>query len=225
MTSPAIQLSALSFAWPGQAPLLEIDDFRVARGEKLLLRGPSGSGKTTLLGIVGGVLLPRQGDVRVLGQSLAELSQSARDAFRAAHVGFVFQLFNLLPYLPVLDNVLLPCRFSAERRARAARPREEAARLLTHLQLPEAFWQRPVTDLSVGQQQRVAVARALIGRPELLIADEPTSALDADTRDAFLELLLAECRAAGMSVIFVSHDASLGSAFDRDVRLVDLNRR
>jgi len=226
--SNAIHLSALQFAWPNQSSLLAIDNFRVAKGEKLFLRGPSGSGKSTLLGILGGVLQPQAGEVQLLGQTLTPLNQAARDVFRADHIGFVFQLFNLLPYLSVLDNVLLPCRFSLLRKQRAQEKSGsltlEAARLLAHLQLAESLWQRPVTALSVGQQQRVAVARALIGHPELLIADEPTSALDSDTRDAFLSLLLEECHAAGTTVVFVSHDAALAEHFERSVALTEINQ-
>lgn len=227
MTDDAIQLTTLRFGWPNQSLLLAIDELQVAIGEKLFLQGASGSGKSTLLGILGGVLQPQQGEVCVLGQSLTALGQTRRDAFRAAHIGFIFQLFNLLPYLSVLDNVLLPCRFSAVRRQRAQQQqrsiRQEAVRLLNHLHLPEALWQRPVTNLSVGQQQRVAVARALIGRPELLIADEPTSALDHDSRAAFLDLLLTECNAMETTVIFVSHDPTLARYFDRSLSLVDIN--
>jgi putative ABC transport system ATP-binding protein len=130
----AIYLRDLRFAWPGAPLLLDIPELHIARGEKVFVRGSSGSGKTTLLGIIGGVLQAQEGEARVLGQALAPLSQAARDAFRAAHIGFVFQLFNLLPYLAVLDNVLLPCRFSAQRRARAGNPKAEAARLLSCLQ-------------------------------------------------------------------------------------------
>ena len=138
-------------------------------------------------------------------------------------------MFNLLPYLSVVDNVCLPCRFSGQRRQRAlADGRDlagEAGRLLTHLGLGDPdLLHRPVTQLSIGQQQRVAAARALIGRPQLVIADEPTSALDSDARMNFLELLMTECKAAGSAVVFVSHDRSLASLFDRQISLPDINR-
>jgi putative ABC transport system ATP-binding protein len=144
-------------------------------------------------------------------------------------IGFIFQMFNLLPYLSVRDNVALPCRFSARRRARALTEatdiRTEAERLLGHLGLSDRdLLDRRVTELSIGQQQRVAAARALIGRPELVIADEPTSSLDTDARGDFLALLMRECTAAGSAIVFVSHDRSLAARFDRQVELTELNR-
>jgi putative ABC transport system ATP-binding protein len=223
MAVPAIELHDLAFGWSAGEPLLSIAHFSVARGERVLLHGPSGSGKSTLLGLVGGVIRPSRGTIRLLGEDLTTMSASQRDAFRAEHLGFIFQLFNLVPYLSVLDNVLLPLRFSRPRRERVADPHSEALRLLDALGLQDRrLLQRRVTELSVGQQQRVAAARAMLGRAEILVADEPTSALDADTREAFLQLLMRECAAAGSSVLFVSHDRSLGTCFDRSVSLQGL---
>jgi putative ABC transport system ATP-binding protein len=219
----AIQLSGLRFGWPGGAALLDIAELRVARGERVFLRGPSGSGKSTLLGLIGGVLAPDAGAVRVLGQPLHEMSAAARDRFRGEHVGFVFQMFNLLPYLTVRENVLLALRFAPARAARVTSPAEEAARLLGELGIDATLFDRPVTKLSIGQQQRVAAARALLGRPGLLIADEPTSALDHDARESFLRLLSNECAAHGITLLFVSHDPTLGAMFDRQLSLPDLN--
>src|SRR5690554_8136430 len=200
MSLPVIQLENLVFAWPGQPSLLDIEHFTLAAGERVFLKGPSGSGKTTLLGLLGGVQLPASGRIQLLCQDLPRLSGSPRDRFRAAHSGYIFPMFNLLPYLSVLENISLPCRFSAMRRRRAIQRHggvEAAARhLLTHLGLdrPELL-RRAVTELSIGQQQRVAAARALIGSPELVIADEPTSALAADAREASLNRRLVECQA------------------------------
>ncbi|HEY0180131.1 MAG TPA: ATP-binding cassette domain-containing protein [Dokdonella sp.] len=225
---PAVRFDDVGFAWRGQPRLLDIGELTIARGERVFVQGASGSGKSTLLGLIGGVLLPQAGRVEVLGTDLAALGASRRDRFRADHVGFVFQQFNLLPYLSARDNVLLACRFSLPRR-RAAQVAGGAAaaadRLLAALGLePSRFAGRPAAELSVGQQQRVAVARALIGDPELLVADEPTSALDADARAAFLELLFRECARARTTVVFVSHDPGLATLFDRTVRLAEINR-
>jgi putative ABC transport system ATP-binding protein len=128
-----------------------------------------------------------------------------------------------LPYLSVRENVQLPCHFSARRKQRAGDVQGATERLLEHLGLDRSLWQRAVTELSVGQQQRVAVARALIGSPEILIADEPTSALDTDTRDGFLELLFREAQVQGSTIIFVSHDPHIASHFPRVVDLSSVN--
>lgn len=228
MAAPLIELQGLGFAWPGQPELLDLPTLRLDAGESLFLRGPSGSGKTTLLGLLGGVQLPGRGQVRLLGQDLAQLRQGARDRFRVDHTGYIFQQFNLLPFLSVRDNVQLPCRFSPLRLARAQQRHgsldQAADTLLGHLGLPAALYDRRADALSIGQQQRVAAARALIGQPELVIADEPTSALDSDAREAFLRLLFEECHAAGSGLLFVSHDQSLAPLFDRAESLLDLNR-
>ncbi|MBL8201647.1 MAG: ABC transporter ATP-binding protein [Chromatiales bacterium] len=224
----AVELRDVVFGWGRGKPLLDIARLEVAPGERVFISGPSGSGKSTLLGLIGGVLTPGRGTVRVLGESLGELSSARRDALRVDRIGFIFQMFNLLPYLSVRDNVALPCRFSARRRARALTEatdiRTEAERLLGHLGLSDpALLDRRVTELSIGQQQRVAAARALIGRPELVIADEPTSSLDADARADFIALLMSECTAAGSAIVFVSHDRSLAGQFDRQLDLLELN--
>ena len=229
MTQALIELSELGFSWPGHPQLLDIPNFRLEAGETLFLKGPSGSGKTTLLGLLGGVQRPSRGSVRLLGQELTQLSAGARDRFRVDHTGYIFQQFNLLPFLSVRENVELPCRFSRLRSQRATQRHgsvdKAAETLLAHLGLKDAgLLNRRADSLSIGQQQRVAAARALIGQPELVIADEPTSALDADTREAFIQLLFAECRDAGASLLFVSHDQSLAPLFDRHLSLADLNR-
>ena len=228
MTAPLLDLHQLGFAWPGQAELLDIPSFKLERNQSLFLKGPSGSGKTTLLGLIGGVHKAQRGTVRLLGSDLAALSAGARDRFRVDHTGYIFQQFNLLPFLSVAENVGLPCHFS---KARAERARQRhgsvaqaTASLLAHLGLPKDLHERRAEALSIGQQQRVAAARALIGQPELVSDAEPTSALDADSREAFLQLLFAECREAGSSLLFVSHDQSLAPLFDRSLSLADLNR-
>ena len=229
MTQALIELSDLSFSWPGHPVLLDIPAFRLEPGETLFLKGPSGSGKTTLLGLLGGVQKANRGTIRLLGQELGELGSGARDRFRVDHTGYIFQQFNLLPFLSVRENVELPCHFSKLRASRAVQRHgsvdKAAQTLLAHLDLKDpALLERRADSLSIGQQQRVAAARALIGQPELVIADEPTSALDADAREAFIQLLFTECREAGASLLFVSHDQSLAPLFDRNLSLSELNR-
>ena len=223
-----LELHDLGFAWPGEAELLDIPHFALQSGESLFLKGPSGSGKTTLLGLLGGVQKAGRGSIRLLGTELGSLGAGARDRFRVDHTGYIFQQFNLLPFLSVRENVELPCHFSKSRAARARQRHgsidQAAATLLEHLGLKPELLERRADALSIGQQQRVAAARALIGQPELVIADEPTSALDADSREAFIRLLFAECREAGSSLLFVSHDQSLAPLFDRSLSLAELNR-
>lgn len=225
MTAPLLSLENLLFHWPGQdRPCLDIPQLRVAADKQVFIHGESGSGKSTLLNLIAGVLVPQRGRIEAMGQELSGLSAAARDSFRVDHIGLVFQQFNLIPYLSVLDNVLLPCRFSKRRRERAGDAKQAAATLLKHLDLAEDLWRRPATQLSVGQQQRVAAARALIGRPEIVIADEPTSALDAVRQAAFLELLRRECAAAHAALLFVSHDQRLAEGFQRQMHLDEINR-
>lgn len=221
-----IHWQGLCYRWPGQSQdCLHLAEFTLAAGERVFLHGPSGSGKSTLLSLVSGVLAARSGRLSVLGHDLTQLSPRQRDHFRVDHIGFIFQQFNLIPYLSVLDNVLLPLRFSKTRRqAAGSDARAEAARLLGRLDLDASLYARPATALSVGQQQRVAAARALIGKPALVIADEPTSALDAERQQRFIDLLLQECQANGSALLFVSHDMRLADHFDRLLHLPALNR-
>ena len=224
-----IEVKDLRFAWPGGAgDCLAIPELRVADGERVFLHGPSGGGKSTLLGLLAGVLVPTAGEVRVLGTTLSSLSRSRRDAFRGDHVGYIFQQFNLLPYLGALGNVLLPCRFSSRRRTQAAAQagtaQEAAHRLLEEVELARSLHLRSADALSVGQQQRARRGDALIGHPELVIADEPTSALDAQLRNSFVDLLLERCKANGSTLVFVSHDERLAARFDRTIALRDINR-
>lgn len=223
-SEPIIALSGVRFAWSGGRGFgLRVEALTVAPGERVLLVGPSGSGKSTLLALIAGIATPDEGSVSVAGARLDRMSGPARDRFRAAHLGVIFQQFNLLPYLSVSDNVLLPLRLSPERRRRVPDPAAEAARLLAALGLDEpGLARQSAATLSTGQQQRVAAARALIGSPSLIIADEPTSSLDADRQADFLRLLFAEADRAGTAIIMVSHDESLAPRFNRMVRLTDI---
>ncbi|MEZ5732533.1 MAG: ABC transporter ATP-binding protein [Paracoccaceae bacterium] len=223
MTEPALALTDVDFSWPGRGGFsLSCPSFEMARGESVLLLGASGSGKSTLLSLVCGIVAADRGRVDVDGTDIGSLSAGARDRFRAERIGVIFQQFNLLPYARVADNILLPLRFAPERRRRAADASHEAARLCAALGLPEGVLTLPSGRLSVGQQQRVAVARALIGSPPLIVADEPTSALDANTQDTFLSLLFDQAGRAGSSLLMVSHDERLGHRFDRVIRLEDI---
>lgn len=218
----------MTFSWPdADKPILQELNLTVTSGERVFLAGPSGSGKTTLLNLIGGLITPQYGCLHFDGVDMGALSQSARDRFRADHIGFIFQQFNLIPYLDMLDNVLLPLRFSPKRRRSVsetgATPVHEASRLLQAL-FPEGLSasRSRVTRLSVGQQQRVAVARALIGAPSLVVADEPTSSLDYDARANFIELLFREAGRAGSAILFVSHDPTLRHLFDRALSIDEL---
>ena len=229
LASPLISIRHLHHRWPRDTrDCLAIDKLDVARGQALFLHGPSGCGKSTLLGLMAGVLVATSGEVKVAGHDWASLPARRRDAQRADKLGVIFQQFNLLPYLSAIDNVLLPCRFSAARARRAAEgsgsAEAAAAGLLQRVGLAPLLWPRPAAALSVGQQQRVAAARALIGAPELVIADEPTSSLDADLREAFMSLLLESVHEAGSTLVFVSHDERLAERFDRRLSLPAINQ-
>ena len=225
----AIDVSGLCFAWHINDPLLEIDALQIKRGERIFIEGPSGSGKSSLLSLIAGVVTPQKGTIAINEQLISALNGADRDRFRADHIGFIYQMFNLIPYLSVVENVTLPCRFSLRRREKAAARslsfKAEALRLLKSLGLDGAsVIKKPANELSVGQQQRVAAARALIGAPEIIIADEPTSSLDTDYRKAFIRLLFQECDPKETTLIFVSHDTTLANLFDQTIRLADINK-
>lgn len=224
MSTATLQIENLEFSY-GPHRILSLPRFQVEEREKVFLYGPSGSGKSTLLELITGILLPQQGCLKVLGKSMTEFSSSVRDQFRADHLGYIFQSFNLIPYLNVRENIELPLHLSALRKKKA-----EALGLQKHFDhLVDAlgiggFQNRRVTDLSIGQQQRVAAARALYGQPEFLLADEPTSALDFDHREKFIELLFSLAQEQKMTILFVSHDRTLEKLFDRSVALKEMNR-
>ncbi len=221
-----IELQQVRFSWPGaDKPTLNIPELKVNQGEHLFIKGPSGCGKSTLLSLLTGINTPSEGSLNVLDKQLSALSGSQRDKFRANHIGYIFQQFNLLPYLSVLENVVLPCQFSKRRRSQVSGDlHKHAIQLLERLHLSSDLMNKPVAELSIGQQQRVAAARALIGKPELVIADEPTSALDHDNRSAFIELLLEQANQANSTLLFVSHDPTLEPLFDRSLDLRQLNQ-
>jgi len=218
----AICINDLRFAWPGQRePWLCIPAFRVERGERVFLQGASGSGKSTLLNLLTGLLPCRPGEIELLGHDLGAMRDSARDRLRAREVGQIFQQFNLVPFLDIEDNIRLPGRFSGRG---SHQTRQQLEALLDALQLDRSLLRQRADQLSVGQQQRVAVARAFYNSPALLIADEPTSALDADSRDSFIQLLVAMQQTSKGTLLFVSHDKELACHFDRVVAMTALNQ-
>ena len=214
----ALRINNIDYRWADDSPLIEDFSLTLALGQSLLIHGASGSGKSTLLSLIGGVIEVSRGDIQILGQPFSSWGAARRDRFRADHMGFIFQAFNLLPYLSVLDNVLLPCRFSKQRMEKAGGHRgsvNEAERLLTALGLAKGKFTQAVNELSIGQQQRVAAARALIGQPAMVIADEPTSALDDDFRDQFIDLVFTELKRYPSTLLLVSHDHGLKPHFDQ----------
>lgn len=218
-----LNLKNVRFRYAQNTPdVIYIDEFVMTEGETVFMHGPSGSGKTTLLGLIAGLFNPSAGSVSVLGRSISGMSSSDRDKFRAEQIGFIFQAFNLVPYLSVLENVALPCQFGRRKSADFSSVADEASFLLSRLGLG-GYEHKDVTKLSIGQQQRVAAARALIGSPALIIADEPTSALDADARSDFLKLLFDQAKREKSSILFVSHDRSLADHFQRSQPLESIN--
>ncbi|MBQ0764331.1 ABC transporter ATP-binding protein [Marinobacter psychrophilus] len=226
---PSLQIRELTFRWQSRQPALTFPDITLDAGDHLFLRGASGSGKSTLLGLLAGLNSADNGEIRLLGKSIGALAPSARDRFRADHIGVIFQQFNLVPYLTALANVILPCQLSPVRRDRIssgtrtsdtrAAIHAKAKMLLTALSIPQELHSRKPAQLSIGQQQRVAAARALMGAPELILADEPTSALDSNNRDRFMQLLLEMAQQNKTSVVFVSHDPALAHHFHHQIEL------
>lgn len=232
MTTPSecIRLTDVAFRWPTNSEhAIDIPSLCLRKGEKLFIYGPSGSGKSTLLNLITGVLSPDKGKIEILGENLCEKKAATRDQYRADHFGIIFQQFNLIPYLSVIENITLPCSFSMRRNSRIENEKksseQESRRLLQSLGMNDSnLVNRNVTELSTGQQQRVAAARALLGSPEIIIADEPTSSLDADAKLGFITLLFQELAKSGSALIFVSHDRSLAADFDRVLSFDEINR-
>lgn len=219
-----VDLANIRFHYPGRQnqPVLDIPAWSLPDGEKVFVHGPSGGGKSTLLNLLSGMLPASEGRITVLGQRLDQMTSRQRDRFRANHIGYVFQQFNLIPYLNAIDNIRLASQFS--RREKTALLIKDIKELLSVLNLSENDWRIPARHLSMGQQQRVAIARALINKPELLIVDEPTSSLDQANQDAFMALLMPVVADNDMTLLLVSHDLSLSSYFNRVEVLSEINR-
>jgi len=223
MTDLAVDLLHLRFSYPSEpeSPVLDIPSWGLDKGEQAFIYGPSGCGKSTLLSLISGMLDCPQGQVAVLGTDISKLSNRQRDRFRAQNIGYVFQQFNLIPYLNAVDNIRLAAQFSNKKQQ--SNLQSDINSLLRSLNISENDSLKPTRLLSIGQQQRVAIARALINKPQLLIADEPTSSLDQDNRDAFVHLLMAMAQENNITLLFVSHDMSLATHFNRVESLSDIN--
>jgi putative ABC transport system ATP-binding protein len=209
-----------SFANPdgGLLPVVDVERFEIAAAEQVLLMGQSGSGKTTLLHMIAGLTLPDQGEIWLDGRNITTLDEADRDRYRAAKLGYVYQTFNLLPGFTALENVLLGMTF--------VRNRVDTARctqLLERVGLGKRLHHRP-TMLSVGEQQRVAVARALANRPKLLLADEPTASVDARNQKQIIDLIRNTCREEQVALLLVTHSPQLAAQFDRVEHLEQFNR-
>ena len=221
MDESIIKIDSVRFYWSKKSNFkIFVPNLEIKKGEKVLLLGESGSGKTTLLSLMCGFLNPLSGNISINGNTINQLSSKTRDEYRADNIGIIFQQFNLLPYANVVDNVLLPLYFSKVRSNNVSNKKEKVIELLKQLRLPDDIAQFRASSLSMGQQQRVAVARALIGNPSLIIADEPTSSLDADAQKIFLNLMFEQISENNSTLLMVSHDKSLSNQFDR---LIDIN--
>jgi putative ABC transport system ATP-binding protein len=218
-----IQLKNVSYTYPDTPAkqILNISSWAVTAGEQVFVHGPSGGGKSTLLNLLSGMLPADSGEVSVMDQRLDKISSRQRDRFRANHVGYIFQQFNLIPYLDAIDNIKLAHQFSKQNTSSSID--DEIKSLLSNFYIDPADWQKPVATLSIGQQQRIAIVRAMINKPELLIADEPTSSLDQDNRDNFITELMAMVSEHNTTLLFVSHDMSLAKHFKRIDALADIN--
>lgn len=226
MDAKLIKIDSLNFHWKKNSDFqLSVPSLTINEGEKILLLGESGSGKTTLLSLICGFIAPLSGNITLGNTSIDELNAKNRDRFRADNIGIIFQQFNLLPYAKVIDNILLPLYFSKQRSSRLNNPYQTALDLCNSLRLPEQTKNMKASTLSVGQQQRVAVARALIGNPSLIIADEPTSSLDMSARKIFLDLMFSQISENQSTLLMVSHDPSLADHFDRTINIEDIIER
>ena len=221
MNESIIKIDTVKFYWSKKSNFkIFVPNLEIKKGEKVLLLGESGSGKTTILSLICGFLNPLSGNIFINGKTINQLSSKTKDEYRADNIGIIFQQFNLLPYANVVDNVLLPLYFSKVRSNNVPDKREKVIELFKKLRLPDDIIQFKASSLSMGQQQRVAVARALIGNPSLIIADEPTSSLDADAQKIFLDLMFEQISETNSTLLMVSHDRSLSGQFDR---LIDIN--
>ena len=221
----SLSVSNLVFSYPGtqDEPVLDIQDWQLDTGESVFVQGPSGEGKSTFLNILCGILPIQQGEVSIFGNRLDQMNSRKRDRFRSDNIGYVFQQFNLIPYLDVINNVRLARSFSKEQKQGVSD--EEIGELLQTLNIDSQHWHKPARALSIGQQQRVAIARAFVNQPKLLIVDEPTSSLDHSNRDDFMSLLMKKVGETNATLIFVSHDSSLSAHFSKVESISEMGTR
>ena len=198
--------------------VLDIPCWRMEKGEQIAVSGPSGSGKSTLLHAIAGLLAPSAGSIVVCGTDLRKLSEGARDAFRARHIGYIFQNFNLLQGYSALENVLMGMTFSSLKPDRAL-----ASVLLEEMGLSNRMKHVP-SEMSIGEQQRVSIARALAKKPDLILADEPTGSLDPVRTNEVVAILRDSCGRHGCSLLVVSHEANVVETFDKRVSFLELNQ-
>ena len=221
MDDSIVKIESLRFQWSKNNNFkIFVPKLEVGRGKKVLFLGESGSGKTTLLSLICGFLEPLSGSISINDKIISDLTSTNKDAYRSDNIGIIFQQFNLLPYANVIDNIVLPLYFSKQRSKKVENKINAAVNLCDQLRLPESILNQKASNLSVGQQQRVAVARALIGSPSIIVADEPTSSLDTEAQELFLDLMFDQISKNSSTLLMVSHDKSLTNYFDQ---VIDIN--
>ena len=221
MDDSIVKIESLRFQWSKNNNFkIFVPKLEVGRGKKVLFLGESGSGKTTLLSLICGFLEPLSGSISINDKIISDLTSTNKDAYRSDNIGIIFQQFNLLPYANVIDNIILPLYFSKQRSKKVENKINAAMNLCDQLRLPESILNQKASNLSVGQQQRVAVARALIGSPSIIVADEPTSSLDTEAQELFLDLMFDQISKNSSTLLMVSHDKSLKNYFDQ---VIDIN--
>ena len=221
MDDSIVKIESLRFQWSKSNNFkIFVPKLEVGRGKKVLFLGESGSGKTTLLSLICGFLEPLSGSISINDKIISNLTSTNKDAYRSDNIGIIFQQFNLLPYANVIDNIVLPLYFSKQRSKKVENKTNAAMTLCDQLRLPESILNQKASNLSVGQQQRVAVARALIGSPSIIVADEPTSSLDTEAQELFLNLMFDQISKNSSTLLMVSHDKSLTNYFDQ---VIDIN--
>lgn len=221
MDDSIVKIESLRFQWSKNSNFkIFVPKLEVGRGKKVLFLGESGSGKTTLLSLICGFLEPISGSILINDKIISDLTSTNKDAYRSDNIGIIFQQFNLLPYANVIDNIILPLYFSKQRSKKVENKINVAMNLCNQLRLPESILNQKASNLSVGQQQRVAVARALIGSPSIIVADEPTSSLDTEAQELFLDLMFDQISKNSSTLLMVSHDKSLTNYFDQ---VIDIN--